>query len=146
VRLYKDNSWSSESYTFNVNDYVKDHRQSISGSSMHDRATWLAFNLPAGTVVTMMTHYVAAADGNVYNLKNCGPVVDLVGTGQTDGVDLTKIGMNDCISAWYWHKPRALWRRAARISSGQLCQLLGITQPGTFAAWEAGTSRWRRAV
>jgi DNA gyrase subunit B len=32
-------------------------------------------------------------------------------------------------------------RRDAKISSGQLCQLLAIRQPGTFQAWELGTSR-----
>ncbi|HET9621183.1 MAG TPA: DNA gyrase subunit B [Kofleriaceae bacterium] len=32
-------------------------------------------------------------------------------------------------------------RRSAKISNGQLCQLLDIRQPGTFQAWEAGTSR-----
>jgi len=32
-------------------------------------------------------------------------------------------------------------RRDAKISSGQLCQLLDVRQPGTFVAWEAGTSR-----
>jgi DNA gyrase subunit B len=32
-------------------------------------------------------------------------------------------------------------RRAAKISNGQLCQVLGIRQPGTFQAWELGTSQ-----
>jgi DNA gyrase subunit B len=31
-------------------------------------------------------------------------------------------------------------RRIAKISSGQLCQVLGLRQPGTFQAWELGTS------
>jgi DNA gyrase subunit B len=35
----------------------------------------------------------------------------------------------------------AAQRREAKLSSGQLCQLLEIRQPGTFHAWEAGTSR-----
>jgi DNA gyrase subunit B len=52
----------------------------------------------------------------------------------------------------HWSAPRlvlpsgvrrelAARRRAAKISNGQLCQLLGIGQPGTFHAWELGTSR-----
>ncbi|HEY0189561.1 MAG TPA: DNA gyrase subunit B, partial [Kofleriaceae bacterium] len=32
-------------------------------------------------------------------------------------------------------------RRRAKISNGQLCQVLDLRQPGTFQAWEAGTSR-----
>ncbi|HEU4726609.1 MAG TPA: toprim domain-containing protein, partial [Kofleriaceae bacterium] len=35
----------------------------------------------------------------------------------------------------------AAHRRAAKVSSGQLCQLLGLRQPGIFQAWELGTSR-----
>jgi len=35
----------------------------------------------------------------------------------------------------------AAQRRAAKVSSGQLCQLLEIRQPGTLQAWEQGTSR-----
>lgn len=105
VTLYKDNNWSGSSLSFNINDYAKDTRQSISGTSMQDGATWLAFNLPVGTVVTMMDNWVTPPNGNVYDLKNCGRVVDLVGTGQTEAVDLTKCNMNDDISAWFWHTP-----------------------------------------
>ena len=35
----------------------------------------------------------------------------------------------------------AALRRTAKISNGQLCQVLGIRQPGTFQAWELGTSQ-----
>ncbi|MBC7975957.1 MAG: DNA gyrase subunit B, partial [Myxococcales bacterium] len=35
----------------------------------------------------------------------------------------------------------AAQRRAAKISNGQLCQVLDIRQPGTFQAWELGTSQ-----
>ncbi|RKH18518.1 hypothetical protein D7Y13_37230 [Corallococcus praedator] len=77
----------------------------MTGMSIQDTATWIAFNLPVGTVVTMTDAYVAPADGNVYNLKGCGKVIDLVGTGKTEAVDLVAYTMNDMISAWYWHTP-----------------------------------------
>ncbi|RKH36041.1 hypothetical protein D7Y13_12370 [Corallococcus praedator] len=105
VRLFKDASWGGTSYAFSTNDYTKDKRQSISGTSIQDESTWIAFNLPVGTVVTLTDAFVAPADGNVFNLKNCGRVVDLVGTGRTEAVDLTQCNMNDCISAWFWHTP-----------------------------------------
>jgi len=35
----------------------------------------------------------------------------------------------------------AALRREAKLSNGQLCQLLEIRQPGTMRAWEQGTSR-----
>ncbi len=104
VTLYRDDSWSSSSYTFDIRDFRKEKRQTISGTSLQDRATWIAFNLPAGTVVTL-TNHVAAVDGTVFNLKNCGRVIDLIGTGRTEAVDLSKCNMNDVISSWFWHTP-----------------------------------------
>ncbi|NTX02446.1 MULTISPECIES: hypothetical protein [unclassified Myxococcus] len=105
VTLYKDAGWVGSPYSVNTRDYLKDTRHSIAGSSLHDEATWIAFNLPVGTVMTLTDNYVAPANGNVYDLINCGRVVDLVGTGQTEAVDLTKINLNDCISAFFWHTP-----------------------------------------
>ena len=66
-----------------------------------------------------------------------------------------KVARADVVSTHgepHWAAPRvdlsdavrrelAAKRRTARVSSGQLCQLLDIRQPGTFVAWEAGTSR-----
>lgn len=107
VTLYKDASWTSKTqYSINLDDgHRDDTRHSLSGTSMQDESTWIAFNLPVGTVVTMMEHWVTPSNGNVYNLAGCGRVVDLVGTGRTEGVDLTQCRMNDCISAWFSHTP-----------------------------------------
>jgi DNA gyrase subunit B len=58
----------------------------------------------------------------------------------------------DRLRTAHWSAPRlilspelrrelAALRRTARVSNGQLCQVLGIHQPGIFQAWELGTSR-----
>jgi len=43
-----------------------------------------------------------AAGQNVADLKGCGVTVDLVGTGQTEAVDLRNVSMNDCVSSFSW--------------------------------------------
>lgn len=72
---------------------------------MQDAATWIAFNLPVGVVMTLMDNDIPVKAGDpVWNLKNCGRCIDLVGTGQTESVDLTQVNMNDCISSFFWRR------------------------------------------
>jgi len=72
-----------------------------------------------------------------------GPAIAAWFAAKVTGADVTQA---------HWAAPRmvlperlrrelASQRRAARISNGQLCQLMAIRQPGTFQAWELGTSR-----
>jgi len=104
VVLYHDDNWDSQSYTLDTNNFRENQRQSITGTNMQDQATWIAFNLPVGTVMTL-TDNVAELEGYpVWNLRNCGRVVDLVGTGTTVGVDLMRCNMNDCISSFFWRR------------------------------------------
>jgi hypothetical protein len=104
VLLYRDGNWQSEEYAINIADYREGVRQSITGTSMNDAASWIAFNLPVGTVMTL-TEHAADTDGYpVWNLRNCGRVVDLIGTGKMETVDLSKCNMNDCISSFFWRK------------------------------------------
>jgi hypothetical protein len=102
VRLYQDSSWSSSSLTIDIHDYASGKRQSFSGTSLQDKATWIAFNLPVGTVMTLTNNFVVDSSRPFYDLKDCGEVVDLVGTGQTEAVDLTKIKANDKLSMFFW--------------------------------------------
>lgn len=101
--LYKDNNWNSTPMPFTYTDYSSEERQFISGGSMQDAATWVAYNLPVGTVVTLMDNAVSKADGKlVGDLSGAGRCVDLVGTGQTEGFSLIDCNMNDCVSAFFW--------------------------------------------
>jgi hypothetical protein len=103
VVLFKDDSWSSAALTLTLNNYRSGVRQSIAGTSMQDQATFVSFNLPKGTVVTLMDDFNAVAPGQLAtNLANCGRCVDLVGTGQTEGISLIDANMNDCVSAFFW--------------------------------------------
>jgi hypothetical protein len=103
VTLYRDTNWKSATYAIDTRNYSQGSLQSIQGSPLHDAASWIAYNLPVGIVMTMTdnTGWVDPKTGCT-NLKGAGRVVDLVGTGQTEAVDLTKINMNDCISAFYY--------------------------------------------
>jgi hypothetical protein len=71
-------------------------------SSLFDRATFAAFNLPVGTVMTLMDNVKPVPAGKpVADLSGCGHCVDLVGTGKTEAVDLEVINMNDSVSAFF---------------------------------------------
>ncbi|MGP0064431.1 MAG: ETX/MTX2 family pore-forming toxin [Isosphaeraceae bacterium] len=102
VKLFRDDNWSSPSYTIDIYDYTPSQRQSISGTPMQDAATWIAFNLPAGTVMTLTDNVASNGPGGCSDLKGAGRVVDLVGTGTTQSVDLRSVNMNDCISSFFW--------------------------------------------
>lgn len=105
VVLFKDDNWNSASLTLDINDYASGQRQSLKGSKLHDAATWIAFNLPEGTVMTLSNNLMMdAPNGNVADLKGLGQVVDLVGTGRTEAVDLKQVKMNDMISMFFWRK------------------------------------------
>ena len=102
VSLFQDNNWNSQRLDLNINDYVPNQRQTIP-NFMTDQATYIAFNLPIGTVMTLMDNIVPVpSGGNVADLSGCGRSVDLVGTGKTEAVDLMADNENDCISSFFW--------------------------------------------
>ena len=104
VRLYHDDSFTGASFEIDTRDYRADERHSIAGSSIQDRATYVAFNLPIGTVMTLMDNFVPAGQGGVADLRYCGRTVDLVGTGRVESVNLVQRDMNDCVSAFFYRK------------------------------------------
>ncbi|KIM95498.1 hypothetical protein OIDMADRAFT_59956 [Oidiodendron maius Zn] len=102
VSLFQDENWTSQRLDLNINDYAPNQRQTIP-NFMTDQATYIAFNLPIGTVMTLMDNIVPVpSGGNVADLSGCGRSVDLVGTGQTEAVNLMADNENDCISSFFW--------------------------------------------
>jgi hypothetical protein len=102
VILYRDDNWNSQSWTISLDDWLPGRRHNVV-DSMWDQATYVAFNLPPGTVVTLTDNVVPLEAGqNVADLKGCGVSVDLVGAGQTEAVDLRGVSMNDCVSSFFW--------------------------------------------
>lgn len=102
VRLFQDNRWDSPSYTISLGNRAPNAEYSFSGEGMQDNATILAYNLPVGEVVTLTDN--VSPRGNVCDLGGCGRSVDLVGTGKTESCNLMALGMNDCLSAYFWRK------------------------------------------
>jgi len=100
VKLYKDARWNSESWTISLDNTAEGRRHPVA-DSMWDQATWVAFNMPVGKVVTLSDNIVPLRDGqNIADLSGCGISVDLVGTGRTEAVDLNAVGMNDLVSMY----------------------------------------------
>ena len=105
VTLFRDDNWNSDRLVLTTTQYRDGVRQIISGTNMQDAATWVAFNLPVGTVMTLMDDVTAIQPGHpVWDLSACGRCIDLVGTGKTVAVNLADCNMNDCVSAFFWRK------------------------------------------
>lgn len=103
VRFFRDADWQSSHLDMSTQSYRPGARHSIAGTEMQDAATWVSFNLPVGTVMTLMSDDVPVPSGKPVNdLSGAGPCIDLVGTGTTVAVDLTKVSMNDAVSAVFW--------------------------------------------
>lgn len=101
VILCRNNNWD-DYLPLSMWDYIQGERQ-ILNMTMYKQATWAAFNLPAGTVMTLMENPTPVPAGkNVADLSNCGRCIDLVGTGATVAVDLNMANIGCCISMFFW--------------------------------------------
>ncbi|WP_044563459.1 hypothetical protein [Azospirillum sp. B4] len=104
VVLYADPNWTSTSYTITTGSSIEGRQYPFSGTSLNDQATWLAFNLPTGVVMTLLQNPTTPDPTQPYNFANAGVCVDLIGNGQTQTVDLKALGANDCLSAYIWRR------------------------------------------
>lgn len=102
VLLYADPNWTSTSLTLSTSSYISGAQNSIVGSPLNDKANWVAFNLPAGTVMTLLQNPTTPVSGEPYNFAGAGVCVDLIGNGKVQTVDLAQIGAADSISAFIW--------------------------------------------
>ena len=50
VLLYANAAWTGDCFTIKTRKFAPSKRHSLRGLGMQDKATWLAFNLPHGTV------------------------------------------------------------------------------------------------
>lgn len=109
VMLYADPKWSGLTLTIYLQDFAPGQQHSVLGTStsqnsLDNKASWIAFNLPAGTVMTLLETQTPGVAGQPYNFAGAGRCVDLIGNGATQTVDLSAIGANDCLSAFIWRQ------------------------------------------
>jgi len=103
VSLFPDDNWNN-GFVVSTDNFRDSVRHAFDGTPIQDAATYVAFNLPVGTVLTLLENVAPAPNGQVWNLRDCGRCVDLVGTGTTEAVDLSAVNMNDCASAFFWRQ------------------------------------------
>jgi hypothetical protein len=104
VGLYPDASWTGTPFWIRTSAYTEKVQASFSGTSSQDSCTWVAFNLPVGTVMTLLKSATAPLANQPYNFVDAGVCVDLIGNGSIQTVDLTQIDANDCLSALIWRR------------------------------------------
>ncbi|EPE33638.1 hypothetical protein GLAREA_06651 [Glarea lozoyensis ATCC 20868] len=153
VMLFTDASWTSGVSTeFNLVDYVANQRHVIP-ASQYNKATWVLWNLPIGTVVTLtanITNPVKVAD-----LKGNAQTLDLIGRGRTQGTTLVDYNLNNQVSSWFWRtvdlNMGAIEIFNDKDFSGSRCTIfLSEWEPGKFHSlrdWNcdnyASSVRWR---
>ncbi len=107
IILFKDASWGSDSLTIDTatGAYPSGYPFSFSGTGLQDQATWIAFNLPEGTVCTLFDNTInLAAGAPPFNPAGAGVPVDLIGNGAVQTVDLGAYGANDRLSGGIWRE------------------------------------------
>ena len=110
IILFTDASWGSELLTIDTTSgaYPEGYPFSFSGTGLQDHATWIAFNLPEGTVCTLFDNTINLAAGSPpFNPAGAGVPVDLIGKGTGDTVqtvDLYAYGANDRLSGGIWRQ------------------------------------------
>lgn len=135
-RVYVDPSWSSRSCTIDTNETTAVDRRYLP-SGFTDNATWIAWNLPVGRVVTLTDNYLPLASGkSVGDLQGLGRSVDLVGTGKTETVDLLNCGVNDLLAAWFW---REVDLRLGAVEMFSDLNFTGLRHTLFLSEWEADT-------
>ena len=104
VKLYADDKFDGPSYEIKLSKWKKNTRHRLKWDTF-DNATWVAWNLPLGTVVTLTDHVTTVDKGHLLaDLSHCGRCVDLVGSGVTEAADLRATDTNDCISGFFWRE------------------------------------------
>ncbi|KAF7874882.1 hypothetical protein EAF04_002056 [Stromatinia cepivora] len=100
VALFQDPNFQGARSDLRLSDYTANQRHVIPDAN-YDSASVILYNLPTGTVVTLISGY-KNDEGKVANLKDCGTCLDLVGTGKTVSIELWSLGINDAVSMFFW--------------------------------------------
>lgn len=96
VVLFADNNWTSTQWTIDTKNTLQNSPYRLP-ACINDNATWVAWNLPVGTFVTLSNDPF----NSVETVRN-SVTFDCLGTGKTETVDLRNVGINDCVSAYMW--------------------------------------------
>jgi hypothetical protein len=103
VALFQDASWASDRFEISTEQWPSNIRHNLAGHLRNRKAAWVAFNLPVGRVMTLTRHHRDVEAGvRICDLRDVAQLADLVGTGQTEAVDLASIGLPDAISSLFW--------------------------------------------
>ena len=136
VALFQHPDWNSPRFDVSINEYRERYRHMLNRSAV-DNTTWVAWNLPVGTVLTLSDHY-REYDSNksVGSLDGLGGTVDLVGTGSTESADLRNCGMNDIVAAFFW---RTVDLKYGAFEMFEHPDFTGIRTTIFLAEWAADT-------
>jgi hypothetical protein len=82
IGLFRDPNWGGDSFWFNTSEYPEKEQAALAGTPLQDACTWVVFELPVGTVVTLLQSITVPVPGQLYNFAHVGSCVDLIGNGK----------------------------------------------------------------
>jgi hypothetical protein len=100
MAMFRDRSWSSERSNINLNDYLPNKRHFLPNRQV-DVLSWIVYNFPIGTVMTMTDDDEFGGE-KAANIKDCGTVFDVVGTGKTEAIELAPNNAEDLMALFFW--------------------------------------------
>jgi hypothetical protein len=104
VTFFKNDWWHGAQWEVSTGNFPAQQRHRMA-KPIDDEATHVAYNLPIGTVMTLMeTMAVPPNDVFIADLSHCGVCVDLIGTDQVETLNLKTVGLNDKVSAFFWRE------------------------------------------
>ncbi|RMZ68300.1 hypothetical protein GMOD_00004522 [Pyrenophora seminiperda CCB06] len=105
VKFFDDEDFDSKHFhVVEIKEYTSDQRHRINKANWN-KTSYISWNLPVGTVMTVLEHVRRVENGeSVADLRGCGRCLDLVGTGKTEAVQLSRLYMNDCFKGFFWRE------------------------------------------
>jgi hypothetical protein len=104
VKVFTSANFGGASFTIDTEDYASGQRHRLLAEN-YNKACWVTWNLPVGTVMTMMElDKTPEKNQPIADPRGCGRTVELVGTGKTEAVDLTRVYMTTCVKGFWWRE------------------------------------------
>lgn len=104
VKVFTSANFGGASFMIDTEDYASGQRHRLLAEN-YNKACWVTWNLPVGTVMTMMElDKTPEKNQPIADPRGCGRTVELVGTGKTEAVDLTRVYMTTCVKGFWWRE------------------------------------------
>ncbi|KAA8565163.1 hypothetical protein EYC84_010905 [Monilinia fructicola] len=102
MAMFQDPNYTGSRSDVRIAEYMPNKRHVVP-DSQYDRTSNILWNLPIGTVITLIGCWAPGEEGKkIVDLSYGNTCLDLVGTGTTKGCELWTSGITDDVSFFMW--------------------------------------------